>query len=117
MTEQLKQLKEKVNLMMSDAGIPCVRENDSFTRFALPSLYKKVEDEVLGFVNSGYTIEVEEVYRNNGTNENISLRVSIGLWNHSSGRDIKRVKFSMHDSNKKVERLVNEIIEEYKNLA
>lgn len=94
------------------------------TYYSTKKYYTKVERKFNKFTNDyydvtnhyGYALHVEEVYRNNGTKENASMRIEITLWNEKLGRRIDEVKIYNRFSIKKINNLINEIIEKYNEL-
>jgi len=61
----------------------------------------------------GITLNIEETWRSNGTNENKSFYLRVLKWNRHSGSVLFRVKISQKDSLKKRERLINETVNAY----
>lgn len=65
----------------------------------------------------GYTIDCRTTYRNNGTNENTSVYLSISRWRAQNGSTIRQVKIYNRFSDKKINKMIDEIFEEYNNLT
>lgn len=63
----------------------------------------------------GITLTIEETYRmNHGRTEpNKSFYLKVVQWGQHSGYQLFRVKVSQNDSDKKIQRLVNQAVEAY----
>ena len=120
MTEELKALKKKVDSMMEEAGIPDITPEsmkEDCSRFAYPEIYERRKHPQYSFYEVfGFDINVEQVFRRNATEQNTSLRIEINEWSHSSGHTVESVKIGIHDSDKKITRLVSQIIASYKGI-
>ncbi len=120
MTEELKTVKDNIIEKLTAAGIKDVTPpwcKDCNWVFKYEGLAKRTKDKY-GFEGiTGFDIRVDQVYRSNGTNQNTSMRVEIIEWNQSTGHGVHKVKISIRDSVKKQNRLIQEIIDAYNEIA
>ena len=77
-----------------------------------PSLFRKGE-MVTSHYFKGICIQIREVYRANGTNENKSFRVNIMKWDKYTGNSIYGTKLSQNDSLLKQERVIRDVVDKY----
>lgn len=62
---------------------------------------------------NGFDLTVREVNRSNGTDSNVSYRISVTRWKDSSGSRVAMWKMSFRDSQRKKEKVMREAISEY----
>ena len=76
------------------------------------SKFKNEELEITRF--KGYSIIIGEVYRHNGTQENVSCFIRAVFWQNNVGSTLKDVKISQKDGARKRQNAINKIVEAYK---
>lgn len=105
--------KERLNA----AGLIEVSINADYPSFEVPerSTYKQ-DEGILRQQVFGYDIRLSKVYKHNAAGENVSVRLYVEKWNKSCGTTIVKVKYSYKDSIKKINRLIDEVINTYKTI-
>lgn len=120
MTEELKELANYLAGKITTSGIKDVTLpycKDCNWVFQIDGLAERKKDKY-GFEGiCGFDIRMNQVHRSNATNQNTSMRIEIIEWSYSSGHAVHKVKISIRDSVKKRDRLVQEIIDAYKQIA
>ena len=114
--KELYELREYIENKLLGLGFKPERNDWSLNSksYHLKDELQRIKEEKYDYYYiSGNNLYVTEVYRSNGTKANISYRIEIMEWNHSSGHALEVVKISYKDSKKKQERLLNEIINHY----
>ena len=119
--EQLQLVKELKNELIS-RGFEVYADNENAVCLVRNGDYEIEEDKfysnyakkelTITHLN-GYTINVNEVYRNNGTDENKSARINVYKNKRSSAWVLESVKISQKDGARKRQNAINKIVEAY----
>ena len=67
-------------------------------------------------INNGLIAHLEEVYRHNGTKENVSCEVSFVLWKNNNGKTLDRIKIRQDASERQINNFINKVVKRYKEL-
>lgn len=107
----------KVKEVLEGNGFEATQYFDHFVQASKDG--KAWKEEVKGYDFTrlyGYTVDVQEVHRSNGTEENKSVDISIYHWEASSGKRVAKERLNVNFSEKQISNRVNKIVEQYNNL-
>lgn len=104
----LNELKEKLKKEFKY----CVESNT--IKFYNQELNEK--DEWNYIINNGLIAHLEQVYRHNGTSENVSCKVEFIKWKNNYGRLLDRIKIKQNASERQINNFIKKVKERYNEL-
>lgn len=123
-TNLQNQLKETIQQILPELTIVKEVNGGNIIELANPENYIKHEltresyfrkgETVTDIWWTGITLNIEETYRSNGTEENKSFYLRVISWEQHSGTGLFSVKIQQRFSENKKLRLINQAIQAYK---